>query len=645
MSKENISHLSYRPDIDGLRALAVLSVVLFHAFPEWIHGGFIGVDIFFVISGYLISSIIYKGLNDNSFSFSNFYIRRIKRIFPALITVLVTCLTFGWFALLADEYQQLGKHAFGASTFINNFMFWSESGYFDNDASTKPLLHLWSLSIEEQFYLVWPLLLWGIYKWKAHLGKLLLGLAVGFTLLHFYIFHPDRVAAFYAPYARFFELLIGAHIAYQHLQPKTIPKHPLLKWFKSIQSFVGLGLILIGIQIITKTSHFPGYYALLSPALGAALIIDSPQDSFVNKYLFSNKIAIWIGLISYPLYLWHWPLLSFGYILASQTPILGIRAALLVLAFLLAILTYYFIEKPIRFGNPKTSSRKTILLIFFMVAIGMSGSIIYIKNGIKNRFASSVLKIKNDGDTGQDEFFAHLKNNYYLCAPQDIREKSLNWDGTIRCFQSKKDFPIDIAIIGDSHAEHLYIGLAEAMPNKNIAYYSRAALPIIGNHEFDRIFDYVINNQSIKTVILNAYWSNRRNEKPKNQSMAEGLIYTSQQLSSHNKKVIILNDVPVFSFNPKQCKFIRPLSSVNNCDENRNYFDKKYVLYEHSLELASNNSKAKLINTTSLFCNSKICSMGKEGKLLYRDSIHLNINGSRYIGKFITKEIYKDDKQ
>ena len=373
---------NYRLDIDGLRSLAVLSVVLFHAFPDVIHGGFIGVDIFFVISGYLISSIIYKGLNDRSFSFSDFYARRIKRIFPALIVVLISCLLFGWFSLLSNEYQQLGKHTFGASTFTNNFMFWAESGYFDNDAGTKPLLHLWSLSIEEQFYLLWPLLLWWIYKWKAHLGKILIGLTVGFTLLHFYIFHPDRVAAFYAPYARFFELLVGAYIAYQHLQPKRKTIHPLLKRFKSIQSFLGLGLILIGIQIITKESHFPGWYALLSPVLGTTLIIDSPKDSFINKYLFSNKVMVWIGLISYPLYLWHWPLLSFGYIVESQVPTLGMRIALIILAMIFATLTYYFIEKPIRFGNTKKSKRKVIALLILMITLGTTGGVIYMKNGL-----------------------------------------------------------------------------------------------------------------------------------------------------------------------------------------------------------------------------------------------------------------------
>jgi len=641
MSQINSPHISYRPDVDGLRALAVLSVVLFHAFPEWVHGGFIGVDIFFVISGYLISSIIYKGLDNGSFSFTGFYVRRLKRIFPALIVVLISSLIFGWFGLLSDEYQQLGKHAFGASTFTNNFMFWSESGYFDNDASTKPFLHLWSLSIEEQFYLLWPLLLFWIYKWKVHLGKILLGLTIGFTLLHFYIFHPDRIAAFYAPYARFFELLIGALIAYQHLKPHHKSIHPLLKKFKSIQSFIGLGLILIGIQIINKESHFPGWYALLSPVLGAALIIDSPQDSLINKYLFSNKAIIWIGLISYPLYLWHWPLLSFGSIVTSQTPLLSVRIALVFLAFLLASLTYYFIEKPIRFGNTKTSKQKAFLLILFMVTIGISGGVIYEKSGFTKRSAAMPV-IKHDGDTGHLIFHQYPYEHFYVCTPQDIQDEALRWGGAIRCFQSKKGQPIDIAIIGDSHAEHLFIGLAEAIPSKNIVYYTKPTLPIIGNSEFNHVFDYVLSNQSIKIIILDAYWSNRKNELPKHTSLFNGLTNTIQSLHEHHKEVIIIDDVPVFSFNPKQCKFIRPLSFKNNCEEDKNYFDKKYQTYASVFESLKKNKEVTVIRTVPLLCDGKNCTMEKNGKILYRDDQHLNIEGSRYIGKFIADEMKKN---
>src|SRR4030065_1483737 len=156
----HLTHPKYRADIDGLRAIAVLSVVGFHASPYWIRGGFVGVDIFFVISGFLISSIILSNLSKGTFSFAEFYARRIKRIFPALILVMATCYVFGWFVLLPDEYKQLGKHIIAGAGFVSNFCFWQEAGYFDNSADTKPLLHLWSLGIEEQFYIVWPLLLY-----------------------------------------------------------------------------------------------------------------------------------------------------------------------------------------------------------------------------------------------------------------------------------------------------------------------------------------------------------------------------------------------------------------------------------------------------------------------------------------------------
>ena len=163
---QHLLHPKYRPDIDGLRAIAVLSVVGFHAFPSWVNGGFIGVDVFFVISGFLISGIIYENLDKGEFTFREFYARRIRRIFPALIVVMTACFAFGWFSLLADEYKQLGKHIAGGATFISNLLLWQESGYFDNSAETKPLLHLWSLGIEEQFYIIWPLLLWLTWKRK-----------------------------------------------------------------------------------------------------------------------------------------------------------------------------------------------------------------------------------------------------------------------------------------------------------------------------------------------------------------------------------------------------------------------------------------------------------------------------------------------
>jgi len=185
--------VKYRPDIDGLRAVAVLSVVVFHAFPELMKGGFIGVDIFFVISGFLISTIIFQNLDRGTFSFSEFYARRIRRIFPALLLVLIATYGFGWFALLADEYKQLGKHIVAGAGFVSNLVLWSEAGYFDNSAETKPLLHLWSLGIEEQFYIIWPFILWLGYKCKLRIAILIVALWVISFAINIYYAHHSPV--------------------------------------------------------------------------------------------------------------------------------------------------------------------------------------------------------------------------------------------------------------------------------------------------------------------------------------------------------------------------------------------------------------------------------------------------------------------
>jgi peptidoglycan/LPS O-acetylase OafA/YrhL len=223
----HLAHPKYRPDIDGLRAIAILPVVIFHAFPSIMPGGFIGVDIFFVISGFLISSIIFSSLERDRFSLVEFYTRRVRRIFPALILVLISCLAFGWFVLFADEYQQLGKHTAAGAGFIQNFILWRESGYFDNSAETKPLLHLWSLAIEEQFYIFWPLLL--AFVWKRHWSFLRITAVIAafsFAANIYLILRGHPTAAFYLPFSRFWELMVGGVLAYVVLhRPQLIEKH------------------------------------------------------------------------------------------------------------------------------------------------------------------------------------------------------------------------------------------------------------------------------------------------------------------------------------------------------------------------------------------------------------------------------------
>ena len=237
------SHQAYRADIDGLRALAVLSVVIFHAFPARVPGGFVGVDIFFVISGYLISGIIFSEIANDSFSISRFYERRIRRIFPALLVILVACIAAGWFVMLADEYTQLGKHVWAGTGFVLNFILWGESGYFDNVIDTKPLLHLWSLGVEEQFYIFWPLILGFAWKNRINFKSLIVVICFLSFALNMYQTSKDMTAAFYSPLTRFWELLIGALVAWWSQSHSNANKHNFSEMLRSVASVSGLLLI------------------------------------------------------------------------------------------------------------------------------------------------------------------------------------------------------------------------------------------------------------------------------------------------------------------------------------------------------------------------------------------------------------------
>ena len=349
--------MTYRSDIDGLRAVAVLAVIGFHAFPEWVRGGFVGVDVFFVISGYLISGIIFEGLRTGRFTFTGFYARRIKRIFPALVLVLAVCYACGWFLLLGDPFMQLGKHIAAAAGFVSNFAFWNESGYFDNAAETKPLLHLWSLGVEEQFYLIWPLAAYVV--WRLRLNLLLLtGLAVA-TSMFFNLegIRRDLVGTFYSPVTRFWELMSGSVLACVAADPSSVSRrlhafHDRLRadavW-RDRTAMAGLVVVLGTVVALDRSRHFPGLWALL-PVSGAWLLLAAGPDAWVNRKILGHRVMVWIGLISYPLYLWHWPLLSFARILNAEAPSLGLRIAAVGASVVLAWLTYKVIERPIRFG-------------------------------------------------------------------------------------------------------------------------------------------------------------------------------------------------------------------------------------------------------------------------------------------------------
>jgi peptidoglycan/LPS O-acetylase OafA/YrhL len=452
-----VPHAKYRADIDGLRAVAILLVVGFHAFPGGVKGGFIGVDIFFVISGFLISTIIFEGLDQKSFSFSEFYGRRVRRIFPALCVVLLACLAFGWFTLLAAEYRQVGKHAVAGAGFFSNLLLARESGYFDAEAETKLLLHLWSLGIEEQFYIFWPLLLWLAWFKRFNLLAIIVLVAALSFSLNVWNIDSERTNTFYSPLTRFWELLVGSTLAYLVLYPQTGA------------FFIGAGLLLI-----RDSSAFPGYWALL-PTLGTALMISAGPQAWVNRAILSHPVLVWFGLISFPLYLWHWPLFSFLRIMEGE-PTRVARIVAVCTAIALAWLTYQWVEKPVRrSGN---ASKMTRFLVLGLTALGLSGVVVYFNNGFQGYGPRTLDKIEFseyfENSSPEWRYFkkTQLDQKYrYDCNFYDVARFRAGNSTSVpvnaidaTCYQRSGTGRKALFIWGDSHAQHFYHGLRKSLP-------------------------------------------------------------------------------------------------------------------------------------------------------------------------------------
>jgi peptidoglycan/LPS O-acetylase OafA/YrhL len=653
----------YRPDIDGLRAIAIIAVVAFHTFPNSFKGGFIGVDIFFVISGYLISTIIFENLDRNTFSFAEFYARRIRRIFPALIFVLIVCFVFGWFCLLTDEQKQLGKHIAAGAGFISNIVFWNEAGYFDNASDTKPLLHLWSLSLEEQFYIIWPLLTWFTWKRKFNFLLITIVIAVISFVLNLNGIKQDPVATFYSPQTRFWEFLSGSLLAWATLNKKEIFANITNKvagcWFciaykkkkygdgKILEnilhnslSFFGLLLLAYGFLLINKDLSFPGIWALM-PVIGSLLILAAGSKSFINRTILSNKIAIWFGLISFPLYLWHWPLLTFARIIESEVPSLNIRIAAILLSIVLAWITYKFVECPIRSG--KNNKAKVIFLLLTMLVIICAGMLIFKFNLIHNNsYQNKPLATKG------------AETDAYC-------QKQFSHKGDL-CRAASNSIPTTL-ILGDSHAAILFSALEEVQFKENlggnIMLLGQTACPFPAPDRsacamsFNNVFNTIKNTKSIETVVLASVTIRHYIENNRFKGIALPYKYWAEllgrdlkRLQKIGKKVVIVIDNPMLNFNPKQCD-IRPFRITNKNLVYKcyivasDYYQREKIYREIIVNKAKAYSNVKILDTSSLLCDTKNCFAIKDGTLLYDDHHHLSANGARLIGKEL-KRLIKD---
>jgi peptidoglycan/LPS O-acetylase OafA/YrhL len=641
----------YRPDIDGLRAIAVLSVLVYHAFPSLIQGGFVGVDIFFVISGFLISKHIWEELGAGTFSIKTFYARRVRRIFPALAVVLLACLVMGWVILTPGEYEQLGKHVVAGAAFLSNIVFWKESGYFDNAADTKPLLHLWSLGIEEQFYIVWPLLLAFFWRYSRHFGWALLGI-IGISLAYsMVVVNRDVVADFYSPLTRFWELALGAALTY------VVGRNPAPDQLsRSYISVIGFSLIMAAVIILDSDFAFPGAWALL-PTLGAACLIYAGEDAWLNRQLLSRRLLVWIGLISYPLYLWHWPLLSFARIMESGTPSIEVRFWLVVASFVLAWMTYRFLERPIR-SRPR-SRHIALILCLTVFLLGAAGLVVKKMDGIKTRHFT----VQN-GDVSTMVLGADRDKLQHECGIAEAQKSIFQY-----CLSSGSE-PPRYALLGDSKGEALFYGLVRESKSDTQwvmigSVYppdypqEQGVVPEDRQQLKNRLaLHTIINNPSIKVVVLsvalrglfpldeNTGYIAKNVVASPDKLVAYGLAI--QQLELAGKQVVLVIDNPTFP-DPTSCisggatsseflnQFLRrqenPRCTIRHTDQ----LDGTQAYRQFIGELKKLHPGLTIYDPTPLLCDvpRNVCTITREGNFLYSYGDHI----SDYANSMIARDM------
>jgi peptidoglycan/LPS O-acetylase OafA/YrhL len=644
-----VKQLDYRPDIDGLRAIAVLSVVAYHAFPRSLPGGFVGVDIFFVISGFLISSLIYKAIQSANFTYTEFYARRLRRIFPALIAVLLASLLYGWFQLLPNAYRELGRQALASAGFASNVLFWTESGYFDEQAVTKPLLHLWSLGVEEQFYLICPMVL--LYS-CTRLRQPLYALGA-LTLISFAAnivqTGNNPTSAFYLPLPRFWELFLGVMLGYyysfgrtaeppedSHLRlivPRTRMRHSLF----ACAPYAGLLLIALSLLLIRNSRPFPGYVALL-PTVGTALVI-SGRHSLLNRVLLASRPLVFIGLISYPLYLWHWIMLVFLHVAhySDHIPIAK-RLGAVTASFALAAATYRYIEKPIR--TSKRRARFPTYLLVTMVMVALGAALVVSTDGGAFRYPPLLRPLAAIRYDGQRDFYEGLYRDgvCFLGARQTYA------DIGAQCIDPPLDNSKLVVLWGDSHAASLYPGLrsrfAETRGYRIAQFTASACPPLLGFSSETRRNCAGFNQSVIRTiarlhpdvVVLEGAWAFYSGADGRTSLEFDAIHRTL--LALRKFRVVVMGSLPAWKIN--QADVILRLWQQDRVLEPRTYkyFKTVTIAADQVVREAASGTGARFISPLQLLCAPSGCLLSADPvhvEPVAWDRGHLSREGSRLL--------------
>ncbi|CAM4095101.1 acyltransferase family protein [Pseudoalteromonas byunsanensis] len=624
--------MQFRKDINGLRAIAVIAVVLFHFNASWMPGGFAGVDVFFVISGFLMTGIIFKGIERENFSILKFYVARANRIIPALGVLCLVLFIFGWFYLTPLDYRVLGKHIASSMGFISNIIYWTESGYFEAASHEKWLLHTWSLSAEWQFYIIYPIILVAMRKLmslNAMKTTILVATILGFIFCVITTYQWPNAAYYLLP-TRAWEMMIGG-VAYLYPLSLTQSKKKLVEWF-------GLGLILISYIFVSKENLWPGYLALL-PVMGTYLLIQAQRN---NSVLTGNVIFQYVGKWSYSIYLWHWPLVVaiYYFSLSDYFIYLGI-----LLSIILGFLSHKYIEQ-IKFKNDfiKPSQYLQCKPFIFVLIIGLVGSCTFISNGINHpiRAFSTSEEVKYTSYYHRDNYYKYIPEAYSLqCNFLDSKTHKVKDKGIAdECVTNGNG---GIFIWGDSHGQALSYGIREVFTDVNINQVTTASCRPLIKEDIKTIGDIKascdISNKRAKEAIIkikpDVILLVQRAEHNENE-FREILDY----IKSNNLETKLVLVGPVPQWQPSlpaviaKRYFDSSLKSIND----HSFVDELFVINE-KLHKKYDSSDIEYISLIDNLCENNYClaKVDDNNTPLVWDYGHLSLEGSKYIASEIIK--------
>jgi peptidoglycan/LPS O-acetylase OafA/YrhL len=649
---------NYRPDIDGLRAVAVLAVVLHHLSASLVPGGYVGVDVFFVISGYLITCIISREMGEGTFTFARFYERRARRIFPALFAVLAVTLVAGYFLLLPSDYAVTLRGALGTLFFSSNIVFWHNmaEGYFAaTDTGLNPLLHTWSLAVEEQFYVFFPVLLLLCYRYfRRHIVLVLIGCAVVSLACAALLVQSKSVAVFFLSPFRAWELLVGSLMAFNAVP--VIRSRAL----REVVAGAGLLVILIACFLYDDKTTFPGL-AALAPVLGAAAIIHAgASGSSLAERLLQWRPVVYIGLISYSLYLWHWPLIvlvRYGMGMESITPYIPV---LLAASLALGSLSYHFIEQPFRRGVLVTRKFVFSSSAVFASVLAIASAIGLMRAGFEARFNSTVIKL----DQARSPAIPFVN-----CSEKPVDSACI--------FGRSKGKPT-MLLWGDSHLLALAPALNESLASQETraVFANLSACPpmlavdnavkAICPAQNLAVKNYLLAHPEIKTVVMSAYWSTYFREDGPLTAQAgnppvkginaakNGLASTIQWLRANGRQVILIGPFPVYEKSVPLALALEKTTDRtllhSSMDKQRNKHASFFEVVDGLKRAGGDGSSFRFLDPIQWLCAEE-CMVMKDSISLYRDSHHLSVAGAMALeadlarGLLTQFEVNRDDKE